>query len=386
MNLSPTTSKKSQLHPDEYKTWSQRMLQGRHPAEGGAEAVNTCLQEASSPLARRFFFALVSLGTGALLIGLLLSRSHIALREILHHLRNVRLVPCALLTLLLGFNIFLSAMKWRLVDAVVRKRGQPEVSKLAAFTATTVGVALGQLLPTPVCMALSRSFGLYKEDRAAGRGVFGTIFEQSFDIVTVALLIPATVLVHLLHGGAEIWVLIAASTVLAGLLAVGPGMHLCQRIIIRLCFRDPANQNRFHRGISELARSGLLDAGLAQKLLMLSALRFLVLTAMAGETTRAIGLSIPVWHLAASMPFVVASTALSITPGGLGLNEITFAIALKMFGTPLGVATQWALANRILGAIASAMVVLTTIAFVCTNKWVMKIRTARLTPEIKASE
>jgi uncharacterized membrane protein YbhN (UPF0104 family) len=107
------------------------------------------------------------------------------------------------------------------------------------------------------------------------------------------------------------------------------------------------------RGISELHHSGLLNADLARKLVALSTLRFVVLVLMAGETTEAIGANVPLWHLAAAMPFVVFSNAIAITPGGLGVNEITCATALSFFGTALPAGAQWALANRVLMAVAS---------------------------------
>jgi uncharacterized membrane protein YbhN (UPF0104 family) len=37
-----------------------------------------------------------------------------------------------------------------------------------------------------------------------------------------------------------------------------------------------------------------------------------------------------------------------LTPGGLGVNELTSTAALSVFGTPLAIGAQWALANRVL--------------------------------------
>ena len=69
---------------------------------------------------------------------------------------------------------------------------------------------------------------------------------------------------------------------------------------------------------------------------------------MAAQAAQAIGAQIPVWHLAAAMPFVIIACVIVITPGGLGVNELTYATALHLFGTPLAVGAQWALANRFL--------------------------------------
>jgi uncharacterized membrane protein YbhN (UPF0104 family) len=81
---------------------------------------------------------------------------------------------------------------------------------------------------------------------------------------------------------------------------------------------------------------------------MLSAVRFGVVVLMAGQTAEAIHAGIPLWHMAAAVPFVVIATIIAVTPGGIGVNELTSATALKFFGTPLAIAGQWSLANRFL--------------------------------------
>ena len=71
---------------------------------------------------------------------------------------------------------------------------------------------------------------------------------------------------------------------------------------------------------------------------------------MAGLAAQAIGVHIPLWHLAAAMPFVIIACVVVVTPGGLGVNELSYATMLHLFGTPLNVGAQWALANRFLVA------------------------------------
>ena len=72
---------------------------------------------------------------------------------------------------------------------------------------------------------------------------------------------------------------------------------------------------------------------------------------MAAQAAQAIGVHIPLWHLAAAMPFVIIACVIVVTPGGLGVNELSYATTLHLFGTPLNVGAQWALANRVLGGI-----------------------------------
>jgi uncharacterized membrane protein YbhN (UPF0104 family) len=77
---------------------------------------------------------------------------------------------------------------------------------------------------------------------------------------------------------------------------------------------------------------------------------------MAREVAVAIGTPIPLWHLAAALPIGVVAIVLGITPGGLGLLELSLAGALTLFGTPLVEATKWTLMNRILMYPAGFMV------------------------------
>ncbi|HET7101285.1 MAG TPA: lysylphosphatidylglycerol synthase domain-containing protein, partial [Terriglobia bacterium] len=74
------------------------------------------------------------------------------------------------------------------------------------------------------------------------------------------------------------------------------------------------------------------------------------------ETAAAVGAAIPLWHLAAATPFVYLATVIAATPGGIGVNEMTYAGILKMFGTPFSIAAPWTLANRVL-CVASCFLV-----------------------------
>ena len=89
---------------------------------------------------------------------------------------------------------------------------------------------------------------------------------------------------------------------------------------------------------------------------MLSIVRFVILVLMAWEATRAIGIDVPLWHLAGAMPFVIFSSVIAISPGALGVSELAYATALSLFGTPLPIAAQFALANRFLVAAAAFII------------------------------
>ena len=102
---------------------------------------------------------------------------------------------------------------------------------------------------------------------------------------------------------------------------------------------------------------------------------------MAGVTAEAIGVHIPLWHLAAAMPFVIIACVIVVTPGGLGVNELSYATTLHLFGTPLNVGAQWALANRVLVASSCFVVAACAIALLGLTKMMGTGRQAKVMQE-----
>jgi hypothetical protein len=125
---------------------------------------------------------------------------------------------------------------------------------------------------------------------------------------------------------------------------------------------------RFLRGAWDLQHSPLLNAALARRLVLLSTLRFAVVVAMSFETAQAVGLYIPVWHLAAAIPFMIIASIIGITPGGIGVNELALAYALQVFGTAFAIGAQWALANRVIIAASQFFVAACASLFVLARR------------------
>jgi uncharacterized membrane protein YbhN (UPF0104 family) len=173
---------------------------------------------------------------------------------------------------------------------------------------------------------------------------------------------------RLLRGGGVMWTLCAIAATALSWAAIGPAIRLIQGRVGSLGSRTVANPNRLLRSLTGLQQSGLLNARLARQLMMLSAGRFAIQVLMAGQAAEAIGVNIPLWHLAAAMPFVIIACVIVATPGGLGVNELSYAATLHMFGTPLNVGAQWALANRFLVASSCFVVAASAIAILGLTK------------------
>jgi uncharacterized membrane protein YbhN (UPF0104 family) len=297
---------------------------------------------------RRVFLLLASVALGVILVALLIRVGKIDLRLTLLQLESVSRVAFVKLVLLNGLLVYLSTAKWRSIDDVLRRPSDSVPSKTTSFGITSAGMALGLVLPVQVGMAAARTLGTYVHGRPIKRGTAGTLFEQSFDLLMVVFLAVASGATWFFSGGAVMWVACAAAMTALALLAVGPLIGLIRSAGASYSARITAPDNRILRAVWELQHSSLLNATLARRLVMLSAARFCVVVLMAAQTAEAIHAPIPLWHMAAAVPFVFIATIIAVTPGGIGVNELTSATALKFFGTPLATAAQWSLANRFL--------------------------------------
>lgn len=298
---------------------------------------------------RRSFLLVLSFALSAVLIVVVIKVGKIDLHATLQQLENVNRGAFAKLILLTGLHVFLSNLKWRKTDAALRRSSDSAPSGTASYAFTSAGVALGQILPVQISMSAARTFGTYFYGSPLKRGTAGTLFEQSFDVWVVAFLAIASAITWFCNGGGVIWTALAIVMACLALLAVGPTIQIIRRMI-SYTSRRKASRNRVLQKLFDLQESGFLDIGLARHLMTLSAARFVILVLMAGQVVEAVGAHIPLWQLAAAIPFVTVASALSITPGGLGISELSYVVMLHLFGTPVAVGARWALENRLLVA------------------------------------
>lgn len=307
---------------------------------------------------RRVLLTISSVALSAVLIFLIIRIGKIDLRSTWHQIEGTHRTIFIKLVLLNVLLVYLSTEKWRSVDAALRHASDSVPSRTTSFGVTSAGMALGLVLPVQLGMSVARTLGTHFYGSPLKRGTAGTLLEQSFDLLIVVFLTVASGATWLAGGGGVMWASSAVAMIALALLAVGPLIRLIRWLSSCLA-NAVARQNRRWgalRSLSELLHSGILSAGLARRLVVLSAARFIVVVLMAGETAQAIGAPIPLWNMAAAIPFVFLACLVGVTPGGLGVNELASASALKIFGIPFSVGAQWALANRVLG-VASCFLV-----------------------------
>jgi uncharacterized membrane protein YbhN (UPF0104 family) len=258
------------------------------------------------------------------------------------------------LALLFALNSFLSSEKWRMTDRVISDGEGNPLPRSTAFGLTTMGVALGQFLPIQVSMSIARTLGTLFYGRALRRGTVATLFEQAFDLLVAVLMIVASACTLLVHGGGLVWLAFGLCGGLLGVSGVGSLMRLVNRLAGRLTAKR-TNWVRWRRTLFDFQQSGLFQENLARPLTLISLARFVVLVLMTDQVSSGIHIAIPLWRLAAAVPFAIVGAVVGITPGGLGVAEAAYAAVLNMYGLPLALSTQWAIANRLL-SFAAAMV------------------------------
>jgi hypothetical protein len=269
---------------------------------------------------------------------------------------SVSLVDFAKILVLNAVMIFLSTEKWRSIDAAWRRPTDSVPSRTTSYALTSIGLAMGILLPLQLAMAAARTVGTYVHGGALKRGTAGTLLEQGFDVYAVGFLALASGITWSTHGGAETWAISASASIVLALLAVEPAVRITRWLAGRWKAPTAGPFNRTLRSVWELQHSGVLNAGLARRLVVLSVLRTGTVVLMSIQTAEAVKLQIPFWRMAAAIPFVSVANIVALTPGGLGLNDLAGAGALDLFGTPFAIGAQWVLANRVLVTVSYLLV------------------------------
>lgn len=326
---------------------------------------------------RRALPWVASVALATVLLAALISLGKVDLRVTLQQLHHVTWMSFTGLLLLNVAFAYCSTEKWRSIDAALRSSSDSSPSRTTSFALTSAGQALGVLVPVQFAMSTVRTLGIYAHGRALKRGTAGTLLEQGFDVITVGFLAVASGVTRFCRGGGIMWAVSAAIAMALALLVVGPSVRMIQCLAGSGAARTAAARKHvgvIFRNLSKLHHSGLLDTALARRLVMLSALRFCVSVLMSVLTARAIGLHISLWQMAAAIPFVAIASAVAVTPGALGVNELTSVAALLVFGTPLAEGAQWALANRALVVVSYFVVAICAAIVVYAGKIMARSR------------
>jgi hypothetical protein len=321
---------------------------------------------------RSVILTVVSLAAGIAVLVLLVAMAHVDPQTLFARLLILDRFACVRFTLWMALNIYLSSVKWRLTDDVLRSDNEQPVSGELAFTSTAFGVALGQLLPAAIGMSTARTLASSLYGRALRRGTFGTLFEQSFDLLAVGVLAIPSVVILTFHRSSGTWLALAIPMSLGVVWMVGKLLDTLNNIDVEI-----DQTVRWKRTLADIKHSGLMRGALGRKLMMVAFARFVLVVLAAGETTAAIHAAIPLGYLAVAMPLGLLAMVTGVTPGGIGIVEFTYVGMLHLLGIPFSVATEWALAARVLSITSAFVITASSVTFLMLFRLPAALRSAR---------
>jgi uncharacterized membrane protein YbhN (UPF0104 family) len=291
---------------------------------------------------------LVGLGVillGAAMLVLLFEWSGITFADLGSRLSHspVWLIPA--LMMLSVVQVMLSAVKWREVLATYGTEGGTPSLRFCIFQSTVANL-LSQLVSIYLSSSVVRGAAARRSQSfSTSHGLASSAYEQLFDIAVMGIFVLATVTSWLLHGGMGLWIGFA----LAGVAICAGGMMSSGKILEGLGrIRLPGLVQPSVRRLGGAFTQKMFDWPLTRRLLALSLARYAVLVGRAALIAVAMGFVISPLAIAQAFTMVVATQFASLTPGNLGLQEWSWSALLSLRGTPLRVASEFAITYRVL--------------------------------------
>lgn len=246
----------------------------------------------------------------------------------------------------------LSTAKWLIVlDHLPQANGQrPSFSH--AFFSTSLGALLSLVLMPQISMVIARG---YAEKRRSGgaplKSTAATLYEQFFDVVPIVAFALAAL--YCLLAGANWAVLWAMGLLLvvAGSLAMIMLFRLRSWLYTTLARLLPRMEGSrvftFIRWTSQPEAERLFSPQFISTLMLMSFGRYLAIMGRSYFVFAAVVLSLGFSQFTQAYSLVSISRLLSLTPGGLGISEWTWAGVLALFNVDFESSVNFSLANRI---------------------------------------
>jgi uncharacterized protein (TIRG00374 family) len=254
---------------------------------------------------------------------------------------------------LLGTTLanLVTAARWRLLAEVM---GGTKLSFVTYFHALALTRVIGQFLPTLAVDLVGRGMALQSAGSKRGLGHAATqvVLERLFDAVLPVVLLSWALAVRyqwLPWSPAASLGLFCLGFLLFAIPCLRPGVHVALRVYLWLRVRVP----RFRRrqieadADAELAETPAVDAKLASKVALLSLGRYATVVMQFWGIARAVGIPIGWDQMAAATSIEQLAALLSLTPGGLGIVEASWAGALGWIGLGSEPISLFVLAQRL---------------------------------------
>ncbi|MET0082513.1 MAG: lysylphosphatidylglycerol synthase transmembrane domain-containing protein [Sedimenticola sp.] len=286
-----------------------------------------------------------------LLLYLVFEKTGIYLSTILSTIQST---PTWLFILLLAttlLQIFISALKWRLVTQKVSTSHSIKINNGFYVFYTALGASLGQLIPVHISSIITRSLAL----RAHGnlnikKGAFTSLYEQAFDLLIPIILVPSSLIAYIFDYSVTGWLLLSLASIFLGGWIVSEAGEKLSRSVCRYMDRKKlksAFHERIHDILQACIESGLFENKFLRRIFYLSTFRFISILFRAILIAMLIGSAITALDVAKAFPLVQTTLLIAITPGGLGISEWSWIGIFNAIGVNLDEAGLFAIVHRI---------------------------------------
>jgi len=247
----------------------------------------------------------------------------------------------------------ITSWRWKIaIDWLSPDHGR--LSFLELLNATTVGTALGQVLPMQVSLSLGR-WWLAREAR--GKWIVGTtLYEQMFDFVVLCAGAIGAAVAIVLAGSPAVSLAVFAVAVACGTLAVRHAFSAGHWIAVRMV------RGKGHiAAIGERLAGPLATAkGAPTRVLVVlgttSIAKLLLLVVRAVAIAAVFAPAARMWTVAIGYPLIGLAVANPFTPGALGVAEWSWTGLLMLAGSSASAAGVAAIVLRILNLTALGVV------------------------------
>jgi Lysylphosphatidylglycerol synthase TM region len=247
------------------------------------------------------------------------------------------------IVILTMMHVGLGGLKWQLIS---HQWFGPADLKAYSYYAQQSGHAalLGQFLPQSLATLWLRALDMKKhEQKTYWQGGGHGLYDLGFDFLAAMIFVPAS-LFYLFKIGDAI-----TSIVLTGaVFMMAAGLF----IAVRYIKIDNMPTFSFLKNIIDMIREwqerGLFNPIFVFKMLLLSCLRFILLTARLIAGAAFLHLTIPSAMIAAATPLATLPMILPITPANIGTAEWAWVGVLALWHIPIAIAGFYALGFRLL--------------------------------------
>jgi uncharacterized membrane protein YbhN (UPF0104 family) len=272
-------------------------------------------------------------------------------------------MPIWLLAAFVGLTVLqtaLSAWKWQIVLHAMKRDEHDALSFRFLYNCTALAAFLSQFMTVYLSSILVRTWALKRGAGVNPRyAATSSLFEQTFDVVALVVMVVPVLLVWTLGGTFGTWLIVALLAICAGALSLKLfRWALTSATLLRHLGPRFLSLSAM---VEQSAASTLLEMSCMLRLYALSIIRYGTMLVRVPILVGAFGLPLAIKDSVPAFTIVQATQIAAFTPGQLGIREWTWSGVLAMRGYDLQLATRFAIDMRVVGMIGLALAMVTCV-------------------------